>query len=74
MLRLAERYGDVAVEAACRRAVSYENWRIASLEAILSRKEVFEEEPLPDATPLPAGFARSASYFVHVATGVEVGA
>lgn len=74
VLRLAERHGDVAVEAACRRAVSYENWRIASLEAILSRKDVREEETTPDAAPLPAGFARSASYFVHAAADLEVSA
>lgn len=73
VLRLAERYGDVAIEAACRRAVSYENWRIASLEAILSWKGTPDEEDAPD-TPLPAGFPRSANYFVQLAVDVEVSA
>lgn len=69
VLRLAERYGARALEAACRRAVSYENWHVASLEAILKRETPVHEleEVVPQVTPppLPVGFGRSASYFVH---------
>jgi hypothetical protein len=77
VLRLAERHGDAALEAACKRAASYENWHIASLEALLKRggepaaRDADPIEPAPPPAALPAGFARSASYFVHAPVGKE---
>lgn len=68
VLRLAERYGAEALEAACCLAVADENWGIPGLEALLGREIGPEEAELEPPGPLPAGFGRPASYFVHDAS------
>jgi transposase len=67
VLRLGDRYGGEALDAACRRALHFENFRYRSLRAILEQ-ELWREslDPSPTRAPSPPSrFTRPAHYFVH---------
>jgi len=49
ILRLAEKYGPRRLEAACRRALSFDDVKYATIKRILDRG--LENEPVPDAEP-----------------------
>lgn len=64
ILRLADPYGAVRLEAACRRALSFDEVGYGTLKRILEKG--LERQPLPDITPARVGvlryrFARSGS-------------
>jgi hypothetical protein len=67
LLRLAERYGAVRVNAACARALAFELLDVRRVETIL--RTALEREPGPAergrVVPLPARFARPPQSFAH---------
>ena len=68
ILRLAEKYGPVRLEAACRRALHFEDVGYRTLKRILEKG--LEREPLPQLAPTGVTqptfrFARSGSEIFH---------
>jgi transposase len=67
LLRLAERYGDARVNAACARALAFELLDVRRVEGIV--RTALEREPAPSqrgrVVPLPARFARAPESFTH---------
>jgi hypothetical protein len=75
LLRLAEKYGRVRVENACRRAIAFSLFNIYRVESIIkeaiSSLPLSEEEPASGKPPeaLPARFRREPQYFQHPIRG-----
>jgi transposase len=68
VLRLAEKYGPLAVEAASTRALHFGNLRVNSFKAILEKGLAGHCEPRPSLAPLsPLGlsFLRDPLYFIE---------
>jgi transposase len=66
ILRLAEKYGPAAMEAAAQRALEFGNFQYRSLKTILEKGWLRTENPSPISTPLsPLGqrFLRPPEYF-----------
>ena len=66
VLRLAKRFGTKRLEAACRRALSYDEIRYVTVKSILEKELDLVEEPadilqLPGPLPKTSRFARAAS-------------
>jgi transposase len=69
LLRLVDKYGGARVEAACRRALSFDVINVHRVEAIVERA-LEEKDPCPSATPakvvqLPLRFQRDPKSFCH---------
>jgi len=67
ILRLAEKYGTEHMEAASRRALSYDNLHYRAIKRILEKGLDEELTPAPVGVPLsPLGlsFLRDPAYFV----------
>lgn len=52
ILRLGKQYGDARLEAACRRAISYEEYRYKYIRTILEKGLDKQNAKLPDTQPL----------------------
>jgi transposase len=68
LLRLAERYGGVRVNAACRRALEFELLDVHRVQRILEHGLESQTEPQPTVghqSPLALKFLRPADHFAH---------
>jgi len=68
VLRLANKYGEQALDQACRRALAFGNFRYQSLQQILEKGLWRESQPPPEQKPVAASglrFSRPAHYFVQ---------
>lgn len=68
ILRLAEKHGPAAMEAAAQRALSFGNFQYRSLKTMLEKGWLRAETPSPAAwplSPLGQGFLRPPGYFAR---------
>lgn len=67
LIRLAERYGDARVDAACRRALAFGMTNVRRVEAIVvDGLDRAPSAPQPgELIPLPARFLRPTEHFTH---------
>jgi hypothetical protein len=74
LLKLRERFGDVRLEAACQRALTFEDARYLTVKRILETGQdltVAAPSANPSVAARPLGFVRSAAELVgHLFGGV----
>jgi transposase len=72
LLRLSDRFGPERLEAACARALRFDDPAYMTIKRILEQGLDLEELPAPDSFPLAVTFARPPAELVgHLAGGVS---